>query len=421
MSDVLDQVLADLAARREELTDLLARLIRAHPVYESPGQSEALDIAMRHLADSGLDARTTEVSLPQLAASPHYVDVPSFGGEFVRYGQIPRTGLTATRRFSTDGCHVVLNGHLDVEFVTAPQNWSEPDLWSSGAVRGDRVYGRGASDMLGGVACYLHTLRSLAPHLGDAQGAVSVQLVLDEEIGGNGTLWQLLTMDDPRPDVAIIAEPSDGRICGRTRGFHQLKVICEGDPVHMVFAREYDNAVRVAADVLLALEELNSWIADRYSDIAEGRFVLCGALEGGTDAAVPASRVELLVTLALPPELSPDQVEKRLAERLTALGLPRTPTVHPYGLSFPGSMTRDGRLRNLLLDAGHAIGVEVTAGEFPSACDARLFDAFDIPVTVFGPGSLTRAHGCDEYIRMDELTDYCVVLAAALTELWGLR
>ncbi|MFE2205061.1 M20 family metallopeptidase [Streptomyces rubiginosohelvolus] len=421
MSDVLDQVLADLSARRTELTDLLGSLVQAHPVYATPGQSQALDIAARHLAGSGLQVRTTEVSLPRLSASPHYVDVPSFGGEFARYGDVPRTGLTATRRFGADGPHVALNGHVDVEFVTAPQNWSEPGLWSSGAVRGDRVYGRGTSDMLGGVACYLYTLRSLAPHWGGAQGAVSVQLVLDEELGGNGTLWQLLTMRGPRPDMALIAEPSDGRICGRTRGFHQFRIVCQGDPVHMVFAHEYDNAVRVAADVLLVLEDLNAWISNRYADITKGRFVLCGALKGGTDAAVSADMVELFVTLALPPELSPDRVEEHLAGLLAALDLPRTPTVHPYGVSFPGNLARDDRLTNVLLDAGRAVGVDVTTGEFPSACDARLFDAYDIPVAVFGPGSLTRAHSSDEYVRVDELADYCEVLAAGLTKLWGLR
>ncbi|MFD7244530.1 M20 family metallopeptidase [Streptomyces massasporeus] len=421
MSDVLEAVLGDLSARREELTGLLGRLVRAHPVYESAGQREALRIAAAHLEGSGLDVRTTEVALDKLAASPHYVDVPAFGGEFTEYGQVPRYGLTATRSFGAEGCHVVLNGHLDVEFVTAPQNWSEPDLWQSGVLRDGRVHGRGTSDMLGGVACYLHTLRSLSPYLGQAGGAVTVQLVLDEEIGGNGTLWQLMTMQGSAPDLALIAEPSDGLVCGRTRGFHQFKVVCEGDPVHMVFAREYDTAVRVAADVVMTLEDLNSWIADRFPDAGRARFVLCGAARGGTDAAVPADRMELLVTLALPPELAPSDAERELARRLSRLGLPRTPTIHAYGLSFPGTDTTDDRMAKTLIKAGRQAGLPVSEGEFPSACDARLFAAYDIPVTVFGPGSLERAHGSAEYVGVDELDNYCAVLARALLDLWGLR
>jgi acetylornithine deacetylase/succinyl-diaminopimelate desuccinylase-like protein len=419
---VLDTVLRDLSTRRAELTCLLSRLVRAHPVYATPGEREALRIAADHLGESGLDVRITEVSLERLATSPHYVDVPAFGGDFTKYGQVPRLGLTATRSFASQGCHVVLNGHLDVDFVSSPENWAEPGLWQSGSLRDGRLHGRGTSDMLGGVACYLHVLRSLSPHLDRAHGSLTVQLVLDEEIGGNGTLWQLMTMEHSAPDLAIIAEPTGGLVCGRTRGFHQFKVVCEGAPVHMVFAREYDSAVRVAADVITALEELNAWIADRVPHSPDAaRFVLCGVAQGGTDAAVPADRMELLVTLALPPELTPTRAEQELDRRLGSLRLPRQPTIQPYGLSFPGTAQADDRLLKLLLDAGQRAGVAVAEGEFPSACDARLFEAYGIPVTVFGPGSLDRAHSSYEYIGVDELEHYCEVLSRALIELWGLR
>ncbi|MEV2263108.1 M20 family metallopeptidase [Streptomyces anulatus] len=421
MNDLLPDVLGDLTRRRQELTDLLARLVQAHPIYESPGQDDALRLAAEHLVGSGLDVQFSEASLDVLMSSPLYVDVPAFGGDFESYGRVPRTALTATRVFDSPGCHVILNGHLDVEYVTAPGDWFEPGLWSSGAVRDGRIYGRGTSDMLGGVACYLHVLRSLAPHLERAEGAVSVQLVLDEEIGGNGTLWQLLRSQGAPADLAIIAEPSDGVACARTRGFHQFKVVCFGAPVHMVFAREHDNAVRTAADVLRILEDLNCWIAEQFPGSDARRFVLCGVIGGGTDAAVPAARVELLVTLALPPEIAPHTVERRLSEALFALGLAKTPVIERYGLSFPGSATTDHRFADALNEAGRRTGLPVGHGEFPSACDARLYDAFGVPVTVFGPGRLDRAHGSDEYVTLDELDDYCAVLAASLMHLWGIE
>jgi acetylornithine deacetylase/succinyl-diaminopimelate desuccinylase-like protein len=412
--------LAAIENGREQLTELLAGLIRQHPIYGSAGQQTVLKTAGEHLRATGYDVTRTQIDLDRLRASPSYVDVPAFGGQFASYGEPARSSLRAHRRYGGGGPHIILNGHVDVEFVTSPQTWSEPQLWRAGAVRDGRVYGRGASDMLGGVACYLHTIRALAPYADAARGAVTVQLVLDEEIGGNGTLWELLADPGPPADLAIISEPTDRGLCGVTRGFHQFSVVCPGAPVHMTFAGEYDNANRCLVDVLTLLERFDRGIAAQLS--ASGtRFVMYGTVHGGSDAAVPAESVEIGVTLALPPQLSAAEVQAEFERELSILAgrLPYAPFTRPAGPAFPGSASARSPLADLLAATAQSLGMPLTDDEFPSACDARLFAEFGIPAFIYGPGSLSRAHGSDEYVLVDELVEYCTVLGAWLLRVLG--
>lgn len=408
------------APRHGELVALLQALIQAHPIYDSEGILEAQRICAREMEALGLQVTWERIDHARLRESPHYVDVTAFGGRFSDYGKGERFNLVGRAELGPGGPALILNGHLDVEFVTGPGQWAHAGLWRSGALRDGRIYGRGASDMLGGVACFLFALKQVMGRLGK-RGSIEVQLVVDEEIGGNGTLWSLMSTQRRRDAIALIGEPTGGVVCHGSRGFHQFKVVCEGRPVHMVFARPYDNANQLLAVVSLCLEELDAWVGERCANPGS-RYIMYGEMSGGSDAAVPASSAELRVTAALPVSLSLEQVidelRRLMAERLRGR-CDRLPTVEPYGIRFAGSSLSDLPLCDALVRNGVPGGTPLTVDHFPSPCDARLFEAFGIPSVVFGPGDLRRAHGADEYVTEDELAQYAWTLSATLLELFA--
>jgi acetylornithine deacetylase/succinyl-diaminopimelate desuccinylase-like protein len=128
------------------------------------------------------------------------------------------------------------------------------------------------------------------------------------------------------------------------------------------------------------------------------------------------------VTVALPPSLSIEQVVTRLQDMIrSSVGAhsDRLPTVEPYGISFPGSSLSHLEWCEQIRRLGQSRGAPLDVGAFPSPCDARLFEAFGVPSVVFGPGSLARAHGSDEYVTVSELTSYSKVLAATLLDFFG--
>ncbi|MDX2937638.1 M20 family metallopeptidase [Streptomyces ipomoeae] len=414
------------------VAELTSRLIRCHPQYRGAGVGAALDLLADQFGALGFETELRSIDGDRLRSSPLYCDVTRWGGIFAGYGFDGVAQLVATRDFASGGPHVLLNGHIDTEFVDDEHQWSSPGLWRSGELRGERIYGRGASDMLGGVSGIVAALRRLVEHPGLA-GRVTVHIVVDEEIGGNGTLALLLDMeaaavDGRAVDVALIAEPTAGYVCASTSGFQQYRIRCHGNPCHMVYARDGDNALTQAAHALLALDEADATLRRRHPLLPGSRYLLAGKLHGGTDAAIPAASAEIELTAALPPWIAESDalatVEEHLARRCTAAGL-AIPRVEPYGLSFPGSgavshggaavsygEAGDGRsaLVRALLDADG----DLRAGHFPSACDARLYEHFGIPAIVFGPGDLARAHGPDEYVTLAELEQFSDSLGSAL-------
>ena len=72
----------------------------------------------------------------------------------------PIRNLVAKVRATTPGRRLILNGHLDTYPAGDHDGWTDGPF--SGSVRGGRLYGRGASDMKGGVACLIHAFGTLA-------------------------------------------------------------------------------------------------------------------------------------------------------------------------------------------------------------------------------------------------------------------
>ncbi len=142
----------------------LQQLIRFHPVFASDGQLSALDYCAERLAALGYEVQHVEYTAAELIDDPRYVDVSKFGGKFEPYSHLRRSLVTARKHFGDGGAHLLLNGHVDVEEVSAPHQWRTA-AWDSGLHRDGFIYGRGSSDMLGGIASYLWTLQQLDDEL----------------------------------------------------------------------------------------------------------------------------------------------------------------------------------------------------------------------------------------------------------------
>ena len=315
-----------------------------------------------------------------------------------------------------------MNGHVDVEPVFDPSRWNQDNEWRSGKIIDGKYYGRGSTDMLGGVAGMLFALRHV---LGLKTIKPKTNLVFhsvaDEEIGGNGTLKCLLA--GSKPDWVVIAEPTELSVCNSSLGFHHFAYTTKGKAVHMAHASVSQNALDAAISVY---NRLTTSTRKRFqneisqsSGYAETQInpLTCGRIVGGNDPAVPAESCLLEGVVFSSPTQLTEEVRCLLSQAA------HNPTTLPAelsmsGMSFPGALSTDSYIPTLIDHAGKIFHRTIPHIGFPSPCDMRLYTQNGIPTTIFGPGSLANAHSANESLDRTELITFSKMFASLLIGLW---
>jgi succinyl-diaminopimelate desuccinylase len=175
---------------------------------------------------------------------------------FAEPGTAPVENLFA--RIGNTGPHLAFAGHTDVVPPGEAANWSHPPF--AGEISDDTLYGRGAVDMKGAIACALAAaIDHPAPRVG--KGSISFLITGDEEgIAVNGTvkLLQWAAERGERFDHCILGEPSNVAAIGDTikvgrRGSLNGTLVVTGKQGHVAYPERADNPVRGLVTLMSAL------------------------------------------------------------------------------------------------------------------------------------------------------------------------
>lgn len=163
-------------------------------------------------------------------------------------------------RIGTEAPHITFAGHTDV--VPA----GDETKWTHGAFAGDvkdgMLYGRGAVDMKGGIACSVAAvLDYLAANGGKPKGSISFLITGDEEdIAVNGTikLLQWAAARGEKFDHCVLGEPSNVNEIGDTikagrRGSQSGTIIVDGVQGHVAYPHRASNPVPDIAAIIAAV------------------------------------------------------------------------------------------------------------------------------------------------------------------------
>jgi succinyl-diaminopimelate desuccinylase len=177
---------------------------------------------------------------------------------FAEPGTAPVDNLYA--RIGVAKPHLLFAGHTDVVPAGNEASWSHPPF--AGEVAGDRLYGRGAIDMKGGIACFVAAaLDYLDAHGGRPKGSISLLITGDEEsVAVNGTIKLLKWAADrgEKFDHCILGEPSNVEVLGDTvkagrRGSLNGTLIVKGRSGHVAYPDRADNPIRGLMTLMEAL------------------------------------------------------------------------------------------------------------------------------------------------------------------------
>ena len=162
-------------------------------------------------------------------------------------------------RLGTDGPHLMFAGHTDVVPAGNEAAWTLPPF--AAEVRDGVMYGRGAVDMKGGIACFVAAVEAYMEKHGQPSGSVSFLITGDEEgpsVNGTDKLLKWAAERGERWDASIVGEPSNPEAIGDAikngrRGSLSGRIIVHGVQGHSAYPHLSDNPVRGMMDLLDAL------------------------------------------------------------------------------------------------------------------------------------------------------------------------
>ena len=164
-------------------------------------------------------------------------------------------------RIGTAAPHLMFAGHTDVVPSGDEKAWQHPPF--AGEVANSELYGRGAVDMKGGIACGVAAvLDHLAANGGKPKGSISFLITGDEEgIAVNGTpkLLQWAAARGEKFDHCILGEPSNVDALGDTikigrRGSLNGHLIVTGKQGHVAYPQRAENPIRALVTLVAALQ-----------------------------------------------------------------------------------------------------------------------------------------------------------------------
>ncbi|WP_294644430.1 succinyl-diaminopimelate desuccinylase [uncultured Aureimonas sp.] len=304
------------------------------------------------------------------------------------------------------GPHLCFAGHTDVVPPGPEADWRHGPF--SGAVENGEMFGRGAVDMKGGIACFVAALARLDARGALDRGRVSLLITGDEEgpaINGTVKLLEFAEARGERFDACLVGEPTNPQALGDMikigrRGSLSGRLALLGRQGHVAYPHLADNPMRRLA---AAVDALNEPALDRGSEAFQPSNLEITAVDTSNAATnVIAGRVTIAFNVRFNDRWSPETLRAELLRRIeAALG------GAPYEISWrePVSdvfVTAPGPLTQAL-----SVAVETVTGRRPElstsggTSDAR-FIKNHCPVVEFGLVGATM-HMANERVALSDL------------------
>jgi acetylornithine deacetylase len=436
MTDISRTTAEAVAARTDRIVSTLCDLVRfpsivmSDPNQAGPGELHCQLYLQGRLRALGFETDLWEPDGPALYATYEGRPGANKGRTFAG-----RPNLGGTLGGTGGGRSLMLTGHIDVVPPGAVEHWRSDPF--SPVVADGTVTGRGTVDMKGGVACMLMAIETLKDIGVPLRGDVVFTTVVDEEIGGMGSL----AMVDRgfRADAGIMTEPTANRIAPLCHGLLWGRIVIDGIGGHAELTpgpwhgSGPVDAIQLVRQILDGIDILNRrWMFDfvkRHPLMDLPNQVIVTQIKAGEHPSSTAGRGEIVIDVQyLPHEKDAAglgghvkaEVEEHVlqvckadpylrrhparVEWILDADCAEVPADHPFVHAFQAAVT-DARLSPVLSGFGaHSdIGLPTGLGHTPTVN--------------FGPGDPAQSHQPNEKVTIRDLVD-CTTAIALTIERW---
>lgn len=294
--------------------------------------------------------------------------------------------------------NITLCGHIDTVRVKE-EDWAKPAF--QGLIENGKMYGRGASDMKGGVAAILYAVVLLKRRGINLKKTVQLALTADEEWGYRGAKNLVDGGYFDRTDFLIFTEPSNLQVSTGEKGELWIGAKFYGKSAH-------GSTPEVGVNTIIPGSEFVANVTEKYEKIFEadpfwGKTSMnVGQFHGGVQVNIVPNYSEIQFDFRVISEKDKERVIELV--RKTGEEIAQKYKVHfteeIFNYHPPIFTSPDNPYVEKFLQAAGAREVIIT-----KYCTdgATIIPTKKMPFIIFGPGDIAQAHQNDEYIELESL------------------
>jgi succinyl-diaminopimelate desuccinylase len=317
---------------------------------------------------------------------------------------------------------LLITSHLDT--VPCGESWHfHPFL---GKIHQGRIYGLGATDCKGNLACSLEAINSMVEDNVVSDYKLIFAATADEESGSGLGLIPLLEKGIIKPDVAVVLDSDDFNVIVTQKGLIHLKVKIEGKKAHGAYPWQGINAIDIAIDILKELKA-HKFTPPRTrgaefiytkSKYLKPPTLNIGTIKGGDKVNVVADWCEFELDVRFLPRMSAKAILKYIKSIIQKHTQKFTPPLHARagfkieieGIQKPYQINKNHSSIEYLIKAARNIKVPAQIKGSEGATTITFFQDKNVPAIATGFGASGCAHIADEYVKIDNLYKGAMVL-----------
>lgn len=354
----------------------------------------------------GFDTTSRYSNLPLIEWVENFLSAYPVRMERITHPEGHKAALMVTFPAVQETQGVVFSGHTDVVPVDG-QEWHTPPF--SLTLKGDKLYGRGTSDMKSFIACCL----AMASHWAKIplRKPVHFAFSFDEEIGCKcaAPIGEFIQQQQWNPSLVIVGEPTLMQPVISHKGIRSFVTTVTGREAHSSQTQSGVNAISYAMKLMMKLDQLaqKAQRGVRNPDFTPPYTTLqVGVIQGGTARNIVPKTCRFEWEIRPLPEEDPPALleeyfafEAEIQKELQALGDGCKIDTQPASRVTSLKPEKEEALHHLMLGLSESNATECVS----YGTEAGILQSYGLPCFICGPGSIAQAHIPNEYIEISQI------------------
>lgn len=310
---------------------------------------------------------------------------------------------------------LAVSGHMDVVAPGDDNEWTYPPF--SGEIVGDKLYGRGTTDMKAGLAALVVAMCELKEEA-TLNGVVRFLGTVGEEIGRVGSKQLVNEGYADDIDGLLIGEPTGNTIAYTHKGSMNFTVTAKGKSAHSSMPEEGINSITHMAKFIQSFNHVMEDITNKYENPDLGRTAASiTVITGGEQVNSIPAKTTVQGNIRTIPEFPNDKIKQSLASIIETLNkdeqtsLSITWEVNDHSVA----KARDSKLVQIF---DHLTTDNITPGGISPVTDSEPFSQIphNFDLVIYGPGVAHLPHQTDEYVNISDYLHFIDLYKEAIKQ-----